>query len=129
MKGSLTARGAVGRESLTARRADIVGREDQARRSTTRARKKPCRSAPLADGSPCRRLTFPFGSALFFEPELLHPPIQRLAGETQVARGTRDDAAGARERTFDLGAIGFALGQRLAGVRRLGQAQIAWADF
>src|SRR5688572_20287653 len=48
-------------------------------------------------------------SAAFLQTELLHPAIQRLAAQSQLARGARDDAAGAGERAFDLGAIRFAL--------------------
>src|SRR5688572_30561793 len=61
---------------------------------------------------------------LLFESELLHAPIKRLSTQPQLARRARDDAAGTCQSTFDLCAVGLALGNHLQRSRRHHQAEV-----
>src|SRR5690606_23797121 len=53
------------------------------------------------------------GAACSFagDAELVHAPVQRLPRQAQLAGGLADDAAGARQRGLDLGAVGLVLGR------------------
>ncbi len=112
----------VGREIGGVDGADRRGDDEIGRKAVLHQRKSAAAERESATlGSAARG--YPAG-LLLLQPQLLHAPVQGLAAQTQLAGGASDDAAGARQGTLDLGAIGLALGHHFQRAGRHDQPQV-----